>query len=293
VFRNFSVAEELTKELRVAQFNILANGLSAKRPDLGGFKNADMAFLNWSYRKKLIIQEIARANSHFIGMQEVDEFEDLSRELSKLGYEGSFIPKVNSPCLEFSENPDGCAIFYKSTRFKIKNPESESFRIGDDNQVAAVLVLEDKENPGESYTVCAAHLKATKDDAGESIRLKQVQVVMEKVKSTAAKYSCRASFLCVDLNGIPSGEAYLKGSTVMNSSMPLLMEGKEPPFTTFKKRGEHETRHTIDYIFFETYMEGLDLKPGRYLKIPQDIEPSPNWTYPSDHYMICVAFKKI
>ena len=55
-------------------------------------------------------------------MEEVDHFDDFLRpQLERSGFEGLFVEKRNSPCLEFTPNngPDGCALFYRSSKFNL------------------------------------------------------------------------------------------------------------------------------------------------------------------------------
>lgn len=58
--------------------------------------------------------------------------------------------------------------------------------------------------------------------------------------------------------------------------------GQELAWTTWKRRGASEARHTIDYILVS---EGLGV--GRVLLPPDDAamapERLPGWAYPSDH----------
>ena len=47
------------------------------------------------------LKEIVHYKPDVICLQEVDIFEDLSKELLKHGYKGIFVAKPNSPCLQF------------------------------------------------------------------------------------------------------------------------------------------------------------------------------------------------
>ncbi len=74
----------------------------------------------------------------------------------------------------------------------------------------------------------------------------------------------------------------------MKSSLCELI-GKEPVMTTCKKRDDKISKHTIDYIFYDSTV----LSPVRYLEIPDDLGCLPSWKYPSDHIMLCVGFKNL
>merc|ERR1719245_1559649 len=58
--------------------------------------------------------------------------------------------------------------------------------------------------------------------------------------------------------------------------------GREPVYTTWKRRGDMEYKHTIDYILISGAFRVV-----RVLAPPDesDVEPErfPSWKYPSDH----------
>lgn len=51
----------------------------------------------------------------------MDHFKFFERALKAQGFEGYFVPKPDSPCIYLPENngPDGCALFYRSSRFEL------------------------------------------------------------------------------------------------------------------------------------------------------------------------------
>jgi mRNA deadenylase 3'-5' endonuclease subunit Ccr4 len=282
--RSFSSSESVD-ELRIVQFNILADGLSGARPDCGGFSEVPKACLNWKFRRQRIVEEILSCRPHVIGLEEVDRPDDFLKIFTPMGYDYVFKPKPSSPCLEFSDLSDGCLLMYDTKRLKKLNQPDESFSLGN-NQVSACVIVEDLNN-NHIYVLSVAHFKASKNEHGESIRTQQAEIILSKLQDLSNKYSATATFLCADLNGVPTGNAYKKIVSKMNSSMSKLT-GSEPEFTTVKKRGTHEVQHTIDYIF---YAQDKDiLRPVRFLEIPKDLGFIPNWKYPSDHFMLCVGF---
>jgi mRNA deadenylase 3'-5' endonuclease subunit Ccr4 len=286
VHRQFSAPEEGPCELRIAQFNILADGLSCKRPDKGGFSDIQPDCLEWDFRREHIFQELMRCSPHVIGLQEADKHHDICTFLEQHDYESTFIPKLNSPCLEFSTEPDGCLLLFDTKRFKKVNHDNECFSVGA-NQVAACVIVEDLMCPGEVYILCTAHLKAGRNDEAEILRTKQIQNIKEKLNDLKKKYSVTGTFVTMDMNGNPQGTAYAEATQFLRSSM-LVINGTEPEFTTMKKRGEKQVKHTIDYIFYDTER----VEPTRFLEIPSDIGNMPNWNYPSDHLMLCVGFSR-
>lgn len=83
--------------------------------------------------------------------------------LATQNYEGIFYPKPDSPCLYITENngPDGCALFYKKTKFELINYDTrilEVWRV-QSNQVTISANLRIIET-GKEICVCTTHLKA-------------------------------------------------------------------------------------------------------------------------------------
>lgn len=83
--------------------------------------------------------------------------------LATQNYEGIFYPKPDSPCLYITENngPDGCALFYKKTKFDLINYDTrilEVWRV-QSNQVTISANLRIIET-GKEICVCTTHLKA-------------------------------------------------------------------------------------------------------------------------------------
>jgi endonuclease/exonuclease/phosphatase family metal-dependent hydrolase len=178
----------------VAQFNILADGLSAMRDDLGGFTASPVAFLDWDYRKHRIVEELMRHGStpDIIALQEVDHFYDwFEPVLNKHGYEGLFFKKPNSPCRS-SRDPsleDGCALFWKNESMKLVSFETMNYDRFDlhgkplnekSNQVALIAVVEPL--GGIPMAVATTHLLAAKTPEGERTRSQQINQLLGRLQ---------------------------------------------------------------------------------------------------------------
>lgn len=88
-----------TIELSILQWNVLSDSLA------DCFPRVDPEYLQWEYRKPLILLELDRWDSDIICMEEVDHYNDFySVELKRRGYEGIYQMKA-------SMNADGTAIF--------------------------------------------------------------------------------------------------------------------------------------------------------------------------------------
>ena len=88
--------------VRLLQFNMLAEGLSAE-PDFGGFTQTPVDSLDFhKFRKFRLLEELLRYNADIIAIEECDHFDDFFLPALKLhGYDGRFFPKRNASTLNF------------------------------------------------------------------------------------------------------------------------------------------------------------------------------------------------
>lgn len=179
-----------------------------------GFVSCPQEALTWECRKYQILQEIIQTNPDVICLQEVDHFKFLQGMLSTLGYEGVFFPKPDSPCLYIEENngPDGCAIFYRSSKFEMLRCMTrvlEVWRV-QSNQVAIAAILRVRET---GYELClgTTHLKARHGALLSKLRNEQGKDLLRFVKDVATG---RPIILCGDFNAEPSEPVY---STILSN----------------------------------------------------------------------------
>ena len=62
--------------LRIQQFNLLADGLSGARDDLGRFSRATQDMLDWENRREALLHEIVQYDADIVTLQECDHFQD-------------------------------------------------------------------------------------------------------------------------------------------------------------------------------------------------------------------------
>ncbi|KAG0027808.1 Glucose-repressible alcohol dehydrogenase transcriptional effector [Podila clonocystis] len=102
------------KSFSVMSWNVLSPRLCHPlRLDTG----CHPAYLEWSYRKQCILNQIAFMDADFVCLQELelkDCEEYFAPRLSRLGYRSIHAYKMN-----VYEMRDGCAIFYRESRFKL------------------------------------------------------------------------------------------------------------------------------------------------------------------------------
>jgi CCR4-NOT transcription complex subunit 6 len=113
---------------RVLAYNVLADAyVNAER-----YAYCPSWALKWDYRKKLIVQRVAEQNADIVCLQEVEtgQFAEFFKpELAALGYAGCFKPKSRAH-IAGANRPriDGCAIFYKSNRFRLVEQQLIEFQ---------------------------------------------------------------------------------------------------------------------------------------------------------------------
>lgn len=219
----------------------------------------------------------------------MDHFKFLQSILATQDYEGVFFPKPDSPCLYITDNngPDGCALFYKKSKFEMINYETrviEVWRI-QSNQVAIAANLRNIENNYE-VCVCTTHLKARTGGLLAKLRNEQGKDLLNFVRNvsggrpllisgdfnaepTEPVYSTMINNESLDLssayadllnslqntddnNRLLSNEIIKRNNEnqVQEKSRAEFLMHNEPPFTTWKIREDGEVCHTIDYVFY-------------------------------------------
>ncbi|XP_034036912.1 nocturnin isoform X2 [Thalassophryne amazonica] len=289
-----------TPSIRVMQWNILAQALGEGKD---GFIRCPLDALNWEERKFLILEEILTYRPDVLCLQEVDHYYDTFQPvLTSLGYQGSFLAKPWSPCLDVEQNngPDGCALFYRRSRFALL--ATAHLRLTammlPTNQVAIVVMLRCRSS-GRSLCVAVTHLKAR--SGWEMLRSAQGTNLLQNLRNitAAGRDGTVPLVVCGDFNAEPSEDVYRRFSSSplgLDSAYKLLSpDGQtEPAFTSWKIRPSGESRSTLDYIWYSHHALSVD----SLLALPSEeqIGPDrlPSYHYPSDHVsLLCdVSFRQ-
>lgn len=276
-------------DITVMQWNILAQGLSGGNDN---FILCPLEALSWENRQLHMLEEIYRVGPTILCMEEVDCFSFLEEKLKPLGYEGKWVQKPNSPCLEMKGNmgPDGCALFYHKDKLQMVDTQAVNLKDNGKatNQTALVSKLKVKDNDHMLY-VATVHLKAK--SGYENLRHQQGKYLLDHLTKIAGS---EPIIVCGDFNASPKEPVYQDFS---NSDLGLKSvyreasaEKKEPKYTTWKIRagnnGENtESCKTIDYIWIRG-----NLKLTAFWNIPDDATIGPNrlpsHKYPSDHFAL-------
>lgn len=261
----------------------------------------------------MILEEILTYRPDVLCLQEVDHYYDTFQPImSSLGYSGSFLAKPWSPCLDVEQNngPDGCALFYRRSRFSLQ--ATSHLRLSammlPTNQVAIVQTLTCTAT-GRQFCVAVTHLKAR--SGWERLRSAQGADLLQRLRSITSQGAAAAAsqdratpggiplVVCGDFNAEPREEVYRRFSSSplgLNSAYKLLSsDGQtEPAYTTWKIRPSGESCSTLDYIWYSHDTLSVD----GLLDIPteEQIGPDrlPSYHYPSDHLsLVCdLSFKQ-
>ncbi|KAM4732475.1 nocturnin isoform 2-T2 [Anableps anableps] len=292
--------------IRVMQWNILAQALGEGKD---GFIRCPLEALNWHERKYQILEEILTYRPDVVCLQEVDHYYDTFQPImARLGYHGSFLPKPWSPCLdvEYNNGPDGCALFYRRSRFSLHSTVHLrlSAMMLPTNQVAIAQTLCCRVT-GRWLCVAVTHLKAR--SGWERLRSAQGADLLQSLQSITTRSGGQNQVepgtvplvVCGDFNAEPSEDVYRRFSSSplgLSSAYKLLSsDGQtEPAYTTWKIRPSGESCGTLDYIWYSRHA----LRVETLLDIPteEQIGPDrlPSYHYPSDHLsLLCdISFRE-
>jgi mRNA deadenylase 3'-5' endonuclease subunit Ccr4 len=299
----------MANNIRVLSFNMLADGLSAAHPDGGGFTRP---VKHISERTIQILSELISSNADIIFIQECDIFHRILNIMMKSGgYIGIFHPKPNGPCFETTGIQDGCAVFIKYQKFRIlsvecfqyihrkeiANAEDGRTRYEDTIESQGGILVAVKWKRGTVILV-TTHLKSTKTEEGEQIRLRQFTQLQDHIDMFARANNTREIIIGADLNASPKENKYAPRTYDLLTAYGYVCAYCEfynkEHFTTLKYRikdGEPvKAEDIIDYILHSR--EGR-LRPVRLLGLPNRMSISdglPSDEYPSDHLYLMVDY---
>lgn len=289
--------------------------------------------MDWDYRKELILQEILLYNSDIICLQEVEtvQYEEFFRDQLRMrgDYEGIFWPKSRAKTMaEWDrKHVDGCAIFYKSQRFKLeerfviefsqvalekpklRSSEDAFTRIMNRDNIAVVARFEQRETK-RPLIITNVHIHW--DPSYKDAKLLQAIMLTEELAKLESKYPRSAMIVCGDFNSLPDSGVYelmQKGSIKPNH--PDFCKYTYEPYSSTGYSSNLNLEHAyvacedlgftnctpffkgiIDYIF---YKPSVLTVAGLLGPIAPDYFdhavglPSPH--FPSDHIPLLVEFR--
>lgn len=182
--RFYGDLEDFEGRIRIASYNVLAEIYATSNM----YPYCPRWALDWQYRCRRVVDEIAEAEADVICLQEAqrDHYErDLEPALEQRGYEGTFTQKSRAS-MGAAGKVDGCALFWKRDKFRLAEQRVVTFndlarseaaalaladrdehafllRLVKDN-VAQIAVLESYEHRGpRRLCVANTHLYSHKD----------------------------------------------------------------------------------------------------------------------------------
>lgn len=182
--------------------------------------------LNWDYRKDCILSELADRDADFLALQEVstDAFkESLSAPLARMDYKGVHWPKTRYRTMPEKEaqSVDGCAVFYKQSKFILLDRQSIEFasiainrpdmknqhdvfnRVMPKDNIAVICFFESRLT-GARIILVNAHL--TWESSLADVKVIQTGILMEQVTKLAEKYARWPAVKDKKMITIPRGE---------------------------------------------------------------------------------------
>ncbi len=277
--------EPVDGDLILLTWNVLADALS------DAFPLVPAADLDWAHRGPRILAELT--DPHGFGrlpdllcLQEVDHFDELARELGRIGFVGKWLPKA--------EGRDGVALFHRPTaleRVELDEPTDGALRYVQltGEPATQVALFERFRRPdGSTLLVATTHLRAKSGfEAERTAQTQQLCAALARIRRPGEPL-----IVAGDFNDTPDSAAVgtLLAHPLGLASAYRTHHSLPQAWTTWKIR-EHETRKVIDYVF-----HSAELAPVALLDAPAHAELGPQRLperrFPSDHLNLVVRFRR-
>jgi hypothetical protein len=160
----------------------------------------------------------------------------------------------------------------------------------------------------EKVLVATTHLKAKISQQNEDLRTGQVKQMLALIADAADSWGECAIIFAADHNA-DAYDVTEKGAVINATCVPAVVKAERPRlkcayplptseadmFTTWKKRGQYEAKHTIDYIWYSkdpSMLRCLERLAG----VPAaEMAPArlPGFRYPSDHLSLWAKFELV
>lgn len=151
------------------------------------------------------------------------------------------------------------------------------------------MILEERASK-QRLAVLTTHLKAREGALLSTLRNEQGNDLLAFMNE-----HCRGLpiIVCGDFNAEPSEPVYTTmtgANTRLQSSYAFLRDGREPPYSTWKIRGDVDCCQNLDYIFYTP--DRLTVEGGVDAPTEEDLGPdrAPCRSYPSDHFSLICDF---
>ncbi|XP_048563515.1 carbon catabolite repressor protein 4 homolog 6-like isoform X1 [Triticum urartu] len=204
------------ERFKVLSYNILADYLAQEHQDL--YRDIPSFIMDWNWRKNRIGLEISWWRPDIICFQEVDKFTDLEQEMSARGYSGIWKMRTGNAV-------DGCAIFWRTARFRLCYKEDIEFnKLGLRDNVAQLCVLESvfRRNvqtgsthlstspihPQQAKQVVICNIHVLYNPKRGDIKVGQIRTLLDQAYATSKRWNDAPVILCGDFNATPKSPLY-------------------------------------------------------------------------------------
>ncbi|KAJ9167780.1 hypothetical protein P3X46_019375 [Hevea brasiliensis] len=196
----------------VLSYNILADYLAINHRSKLYF-HIPRHMLDWEWRKRNILFELDLWSADILCFQEVDKFQDLEEQLKIRGYSGIWKMRTGNAV-------DGCAMFWRTSRFKLLYEESIEFnKLGLRDNVCQICVLEltskhcnahslaQPPSSAGSNKVIVCNIHVLYNPKRGEIKLGQVRTFLDKAYAVSKTWNAPV-VLCGDFNCTPKSPLY-------------------------------------------------------------------------------------
>lgn len=194
-----------TEKITVLSYNALCDSSATQ----SHFGYTPSRALSWEFRRDVILSELRSHDSDIVCLQEVDQgsYNGYFREqLAYNGYKGVYWPRGRAMGMQEEEakSVDGCATFFKGTKFILLDKQMINFgqtavrrpdakgqddiynRLWQKDHIAVVVFLENRLT-GSRFIVVNAHLYW--DPAFKDVKLIQTAILMEEITKLSETYA--------------------------------------------------------------------------------------------------------
>ncbi|OEL27696.1 Carbon catabolite repressor protein 4-like protein 6 [Dichanthelium oligosanthes] len=204
------------ERFKVLSYNILADYLAQEHQFL--YERIPSFILDWNWRKDKLVFEFGLWSPDILCLQEVDKFTDLEQEMASRGYNGIWKMRTGNTA-------DGCAIFWRTTRFQLRYEEDIEFnKLGLRDNVAQVCVLESvvpqnvqtdtanlstsSSHPHQAKQVVVCNIHVLYNPKRGDIKLGQVRTLLDRAYAVSKMWNDAPVILCGDFNSTPKSPLY-------------------------------------------------------------------------------------
>lgn len=304
--------------MSVGTFNILNNMYASK------LTYAPAWVLNPEFRREGILQEITLYNVDILCLQEIELcsfFEFYKEQLEmRCGYDSVMCPRGRAKNVPDRKNVDGCAIFWRKSKFRLINQFPIDFhqKISQDTRFNSNAELLSRYGKKDNIAVCALLEKPNGqqvlvvnphifwDPEYPDIKLLQTLLLMEEIERIKEKHSNAAILLQGDFNSLRDSSVY---RSIVTSSVDTADFGGSNYYPmdhkhvcglnlndSYANQGLEFTNFTpqfkevIDYIFYGNGLVLTSILSPVENEYTENVVGLPNIHFPSDHIFLGARF---